>query len=139
MSGAYDSNIKRRSPIIEVNPNQPASHHAGGKKKHRHHHQSPSRAPASETHKSSQEDGDEPPLHIPLELLPVVKTLMGYGKRINALGALRGAYALEKLIKVATPVSLTHPELVDALFEAKAEAEAIRRGALQEMAAEDPE
>lgn len=133
-----DDPVRTRSRIIEVNPSRPQTYVSDRDKKSRRH-VTPSRVLASETQKPRHEDGDDPPLQIPLELLPVVKTLMGYGKRINALGALRGAYALEKLIKVTAPISVSHPELVDALFEAKAEAEAIRRCALQDMTTEDPE
>ena len=127
--------VRHRTRIIEVNPNK----NTNVAKRHKHHSKTKSSnhsAPIVSTNNDNEED---PPFQIPLELMPVVKTLMGYGRRINALGALRGATALEKLIKAATPVAVQHPELVDALFEARAEMEAIRASAFRSLTVEDPE
>lgn len=68
----------------------------------------------------------EPDDGIPLELLPVIRTLKGYGHRIHALGALRGARALERVVEGLLPHIRQFPELVDVVLEAKHEAEAIR-------------
>lgn len=69
---------------------------------------------------------------VPLELIPTLRTLKGYGKRMNALGALRGARALERVVEGLMPHIRQFPELVDVILEAKHEAEAIRSEALQE-------
>lgn len=67
---------------------------------------------------------------VPLELIPTLRTLKGYGKRMNALGALRGARALERVVEGLMPHIRQFPELVDVILEAKHEAEAIRSEAI---------
>ena len=66
------------------------------------------------------------PNSIPLELLPTLRTLKGYGKRMHALGGLRGARALEQVIHDLMPLVGKLPEVVDVVLFAKQEAESIR-------------
>lgn len=78
---------------------------------------------------------------IPLELAPTIRTLKGYGRRMNALGALRVARSLEKVVDSIMPHINKYPELVDIVLQAKNEADSIRteaqRGASFEQ--DDPE
>lgn len=73
---------------------------------------------------------------VPLELLPTIRTLRGYGRRMNALGALRTCRALEKVIDHITPHLGKYPELVDVIAAAQLEAADIRATAFREASGE---
>jgi len=128
-----DEVYKTRHRIIEVNPKSAQKHYVPTSvKPHR-------RKKEIEQPKIGVKEEEDEHIAIPLEMMPILRTLMGYGRRINSLGALRGMYALEKLIAVVTPVASQHPEIVDALFEARATADLIRSEALGSLSSEDPD
>lgn len=73
-------------------------------------------------------EDEDPPVKIPLELWPVIKTLVGYGKRIHSLGAMRGARALEQLASQLEQLALDMPEVKTICATALLEASQIRAG-----------
>lgn len=76
--------------------------------------------PPTKTHRPSDPDS------IPLELMPTLRTLKGYGKRMNSLGALRVVWALDKVVEGIMPHINKYPELVDVVLGAKHTADNIR-------------
>lgn len=80
--------------------------------------------PHAEQVKEDDESSGAP--SIPLEMFPVIRTLVGYGRRAHGLGGLRGARALEHVIDCLIPHLNKCPELIDVIVEARNEAEQIR-------------
>lgn len=97
----------------------------------------PSAQPTSSpAHHDDDHDDDETPVRIPLELWPVVRTLVGYGRRIHGIGGLRGAGALERVVDSLIPLLSKCPELIDVIVEARNEAQEIRALAQRSMTGE---
>lgn len=85
----------------------------------------PKKSAPEEVHPPEKDD-HEPGVSIPLEMWPVVKTLVGYGRRSHGLGGLRGARALERVVDSLIPHLAQCPELIDVIVEARNEAQEIR-------------
>ena len=71
--------------------------------------------------------------------MPVVRTLVGYGRRSHGLGALRGARALERVVDSLIPHVGSMPELLDVIVVARNEALEIRQLAEGHVSGEQDE
>ena len=125
-----DSKLRNRYKVIEVNP-QP-QHQMIHKNQHNHQKKSKQRSippPSMEV----EEKEEDIPLHVPLEMSPVIRAIAAYSRRVGSYGSLRGAHALEKLIAAATPFASQEPALVDAIFEARNVAMSLRQEAINAL------
>lgn len=95
--------------------------------------------PQGSGHNRSKRDEDDPPVRIPLEMWPVIKTLVGYGRRTYGLGGLRGVAALGRIVDSLVPLAGGCPELVDVIKFAQKEAEEIRALAFSTVNGEQDE
>jgi hypothetical protein len=123
-----DSKLRNRYKVIEVNP-QP-QHQMIHKNQHNHQKKSKQRSIPPPSMEVKEEDI---PLHVPLEMSPVIRAIAAYSRRVGSYGSLRGAHALEKLIAAATPFASQEPALVDAIFEARNVAMSLRQEAINAL------
>ena len=86
--------------------------------------------PAPEPAERAAANDDDEEFYLPIELLPAVRVLKGYGRRMHGNGGLRGAAALERVVEALIPHLGACPELVDVVVEARNEANEIRALAL---------
>lgn len=122
-----DNKLRNRYKVIEVNP-QP-QHQMIHKNQQNHQRKNKQRS-AAVTSMEVDVKEDDIPLHVPLEMSPVIRAIAAYSRRAGSYGSLRGAHALEKLIAAATPFASQEPALVDAIFEARSVAMSLREEAI---------
>lgn len=101
------------------------------------------RGPVLREHTRAREEqpteGEEPVEQIPLELLPTLRTLRGYGRRMSGLGALKPIRALEDLLARLRPFAERDPGLAAVVGPAMVEAQALRMEATRDASGEQAE
>lgn len=76
---------------------------------------------------------------LPLELLPTIRTLKGYGRRVSALGTLKGLRLAEDLVAALGPFAERDPELAGVLARAMVRAQELRLESMAAAAGEQAE
>lgn len=84
-------------------------------------------APPPPPQKEEAEDEVE---QVPLELLPAVRVLRGYGRRMRGLGTLDGVREAEAALAELLPIAGSHPGAAELLAGAARRLEALRATAM---------